>query len=444
MSDSPLSNPTGRGIRPILVNRRFLFAAAGLVLLVSLGIAVPVLLAAREMSARVATQSPVVKTEPTPVPTAEPKQRIEPSPSPARLALQTDPTGAAVQVDGRERGITPVVVENLVPGTHRVTLSLPGADQWQDEISLEPDETKRVQITLQRAPEPTATAPAILQGPIYPLAIMVENSVDARPQSGLARADLVYEALVEGGISRFMAVYVNSQSDAIGPVRSARHYFVYLAAEHNASYVHIGASPQGYEALSAVKITRLDETYGDPGFWRISSRYAPHNAYTSTDLLRSSLDRVRKVTPGSMAGFQFREDPKRVQGSEAHKISLTYPGGYQVDYVYSPEENSYLRSMDGYAQRDADTGEQVAPQNVVVQFVKAWLIPGDDAGRLDMEQLGEGKALYFRNGVVTEGYWHKPSYGNVTEWYDADWNPIQFNPGKIWVQIIPPTGKVTY
>ena len=373
-----------------------------------------------------------------------PEVRATPKPAllPARLSLESRPEGATVSVDGVERGKTPLLIDNLGSGNHQVALSLADRQLYRTSVFLSPNETKKLSIDLPPTPLPTPSPPPIPTGTFYPLAVMVENFVDARPQSGLDRADIVYEALVEGGISRFLAVYVDGQADAIGPVRSARHYYVYLAAELNASYVHIGASPEGYAALNATGITNLDETYGDPGFWRDGARSAPHNAYTSTDLLRSSLKKVRRVTPGSAAGFHFRTDPQPVQGRDAKGLSIQYAPDYRVEYRYSPEDRLYRRFMDGLPHKDADTGEQVAPRNLVVQIVEAWVIDSD--GRLDMAQVGEGKALYFRDGVVTEGSWHKPSYGKVTEWYDADGRPALMNPGKIWVQMVPPGTPIEY
>ncbi len=314
----------------------------------------------------------------------------------------------------------------------------PNATPLPISLALKAPPTATPLPTVEPTPSPVPTR----TGSVYPLAVMVENMSDARPQSGLARADIVYEALAEGGITRFLAIYVDGQAEAIGPVRSARHYFVYLADEFNASYVHIGWSPQAYDALQATGITDLDEIRGDPGFWRVSSRYAPHNAYTSTDLLRSTLDKVRRLSPGSLAGFKFEPIPKRPEGAEATEISLTYPGGYQAEYRYSASDRLYYRSMDGLPEEDADTGEPVAPRNLVVQFMRAWVI--DDVGRLDMAQVGEGKALYFREGVVTEGSWRKSSYNDVTHWLDAEGKPVLMNPGKTWVQIIPPGSKISY
>lgn len=297
-------------------------------------------------------------------------------------------------------------------------------------------------------PPPTATpvpSATPTPAPIFPVAVIIENHPDARPQSGLARADMLYEAPVEGAISRFMAVYVNGKSDTIGPVRSARHYFVYLAAEYNAVMVHIGASPQGFGALVATELVNLDETYSEPGFWRSRARYAPHNAYTSTDLVQDALKRTRdNVTPGGLAGFKFRDDSKPVEGKEAPEVSIQYPRGDSVRYVYSEQDRTYRRFLNGAPHRDAETGEQIAPRNLVVQVTRMWPIPGDTAGRLDMEQVGEGKALFFRDGVVTEGIWKKASYGDVTEWYDAAGQRLLFNPGKIFVQIVQPEAGVRY
>jgi hypothetical protein len=387
---------------------------------------------------------PVTPTPPAPTPTAAP------TPIPlATLYMQSSPAGARVTIEGKDHGATPLVLENLAPGVRRVIVSMDKHEPWQQEVALAPGERRSVLADLQRIPEPTPTAIPYIDTsqPIYPIAVMVENHPSSRPQTGLTKADVVYEALAEGGIPRFMAVYVNGEASAIGPVRSARHYFAYLAAEYNATYVHIGSSPQGFAALSAVRIPTLDESAGDPGFWRSQARYAPHNAYTSTELIRSAMARgsAGKVTAGGLAGFTFRDGRTPVEGEEAREVYIRYPyAGYEVEYVYSPDLKAYKRYMEGLPHRDAQTDEHVAAHTVIVQFVDAWHIPGDDKGRLDMEQVGTGDALFFRDGVVTTGYWKKPSYGNHTEWYDDDSNPIQMNPGKVWVQMIPPTGKVIF
>src|SRR5205823_9909671 len=134
-----------------------------------------------------------------------------------------------------------------------------------------PNQTKSFDLALQQG------WPTGVSEPIYPLAVVVENQALTTPQSGLNRADVVYEALAEGGITRFLALFATQAADIVGPVRSARHYFVYWAAEYLAPLVHVGASPQGYAALSASGTSNYDEIKGAKGFWRTRDRLAPHN-----------------------------------------------------------------------------------------------------------------------------------------------------------------------
>ncbi|MGI5835702.1 MAG: DUF3048 domain-containing protein [Chloroflexota bacterium] len=381
----------------------------------------------------------------TTAPTPSPAAAVDPAvPPTARLSLQSQPAGAIVTVDGAERGKTPLVLESLEAGRHNLKLTMFERQDWQQEVVLAPNESKSLEIKLTPIPKPTPTSTPTprWEDPIYPVAVMVENHVASRPQSGLSKADIVYEALVEGGISRFLAIYIDSKAELIGPVRSARHYYVYIADEFGAAYVNIGWSPQAYNALQATGLVNLDEARGDPGIWRSSDRYAPHNAYTSTNLLRTTLEQYRDQKPGSLAGFQFSRDPKPLKGEKAEKITIIYADDYFVEYNYDSKSKQYLRSMDGVPHKDAETGDPVSPRNVIVQYMSAWVI--DDMGRLDMAQVGEGEALFFRDGVVVEGSWSKASYYDVTRWFDSDGKPVEFPIDKTWVQVVPPGNRVTY
>ena len=293
-------------------------------------------------------------------------------------------------------------------------------------------------------PEPLpAIAPPKSGPPIVPLAVMIENAPEARPQSGLLTADVVYEALAEGGISRFMAVYFGDEPTTVGPVRSARHYFVNLASELGASLVHVGASPLGYEVLRGSGLRNLDETYAHPGFWRSRARLAPHNTYTTVHVARTTLDGFAAPRPGQWAGFTFKDPGHTYQGPPAPVLSLDYqPWGYRVEYRYDPETKRYARFMEGAAHRDAESGEQIWAANVVVQRVSAWVI--DREGRLDMDQVSHGPAAYFVDGVVVTGGWRKETASEPTRFFDEVGNPVRFNPGPIWVQMIPYEGKADY
>ncbi len=424
---TPPEPPRGR-IPPFQVKPLYAIPAVVLALIVAVFLLSQ---ASNATNASKTTASPAPTTSKA-VPTASPS---------ARLTLKSEPSGATVLVDGVEKGKTPLVLEELNPGSHKLRLTLLERQQWQGDLVLSPEESRSLEINLAPIATPTAapTATAVPRGPAYPVAVMVENHVDARPQSGLSKADIVYEAPVEFGIGRFMAIYIDGQAKAIGPVRSARHYFVYIADEFNAAYVNIGWSPQAYNALQATGLLNLDEIQGDPGFWRSNDRYAPHNAYTSTDLLRSNL---KQQKPGTLAGFQFKDGLQPPKGKDARTVTVVRSPYYYVEYFYDEASKLYSRSMDGSPHRDADTGDRVSPRNVVVQFVKTWVI--DDVGRIDMAQVGEGKALYFRDGVATEGIWRKASLYDVTHWLDADGKPMEFPTGKTWVEVVPQESKVAY
>ena len=249
------------------------------------------------------------------------------------------------------------------------------------------------------APAKAVPARSVPAQPLYPLAILVENHPDARPQSGLSQADVVYEALTEGGISRFLAVYLAGNATSIGPIRSARDYFVNIAAEYNASLVHIGSSPGGYEALERIGLRDLDETYGHPGFERIRARVAPHNAYTSTEAARAALQQVRGVPrPGSWGGLRFRRGGEAgPSGDNGRAVAIRYaPHPYAVGYTFDAATRRYARTMDGASHTDALTGEQLGGTKVVVVTVPSRVI--DAEGRLVLDQVGTGKALVLSGG----------------------------------------------
>ncbi len=291
---------------------------------------------------------------------------------------------------------------------------------------------------------PTSTAVPVKFAsvfPFQPLAIMVENHFDARPQSGLSSADVVYEAVVEAGITRFMAVYANHEAEVVGPIRSARHYYVYWACEYNAIYAHCGSSPQGYDALRAVGLTSLDDTYGTGSFWRSNDRVAPHNLYASTRALRDSTE---DWGSGWLGGLRFRPNDTSAEKPEVTEITIVHPDEYTVVYTYSGGDNVYLREMEDFPHVDAYTGLQYQPKNVIVQFVEAWRIPGDTAGRMDMALVGRGDAYVFVGGKAIKGSWVKSSLTAPTHYVDTNGDDIVLNPGQTWIQVVPDGGQITY
>jgi Protein of unknown function (DUF3048) N-terminal domain/Protein of unknown function (DUF3048) C-terminal domain len=305
-------------------------------------------------------------------------------------------------------------------------------------------EPTAVSQTVEPAPTPEAS-PISEQPAVQPLAVVVENSADARPQTGLDKADVVYETLAEGGISRFLAVFTQSDAEVLGPVRSLRHYFAFVAADYGASLVHIGASPQGFAWRDALGLSRLDESASDPGVWRARNRAAPHNAYTNTRVDRDLLAARGAQQPGSFGPLVF--DPQAPASEEPAtdlRIQFT-PWPYNVSYHWDPETQVYQRSMEGRPHRDAATGEQLGGPTVVVQFAQIDAIANDPKLRVDINLAGaDGQLLVFSQGTMREGRWQKNAPQEPTEWLNTDGRPLSLQPGQVWVEIVPEAARVTW
>lgn len=281
----------------------------------------------------------------------------------------------------------------------------------------------------------------------YPIAVMIENLQSVRPQSGLGDADIVYEALAEGGITRFMAVYLTDKHLAeIGPVRSARNYYVVWAEEYQALYAHVGGSPQALATLADDEnLVDLNQFYNAPYFWRKTDIAAPHNLMTSSEKLAFALrDKIgENATANYTAWLTKKEAAKKDWPTEEKSITLNFSSdSYKVEWKYAPETNTYLRLNGGVEHLDKNTGKQISAKNIVVQYVKANLL--DDAGRLDLDTVGEGQMVLFQDGISIEGTWKKTTPTERTRFYDEDNQEIKFNLGNIWVEVLPEDQLATY
>jgi len=278
-----------------------------------------------------------------------------------------------------------------------------------------------------------------------PLAVVVENHPDARPQTGLDHADVVYETLAEGGVSRFLALFLTGDAPVVGPVRSLRHYFAFIAAEYGADVVHIGASPAGFAWRDALGLGKLDESASDPGVWRSRARTAPHNAYTST-----FDDRADLAARGNQQGGRWGPigvDPRAPLGAEpAPAVTIRFtPWQYAVAYAWDEAAGVYTRSMDGAVHRDAVDGASLGGPSVIVQFADIAPIPNDNKARVDIDLAGAGgRLLLFSRGTVQEGSWEKDAPDAPTRWLDAEGAPLRLSPGQLWVEIVPLTASVDW
>jgi hypothetical protein len=279
----------------------------------------------------------------------------------------------------------------------------------------------------------------------YPFAVIVDNISEARPHFGLAGADVVYEAPAEAGIPRLMPMYLRSggQVDAIGPVRSARHYFVYLANEYRTPLVHIGASPQGFDALGATGLPDVDEQRGDSGFVRDPNRQAPHNAFVGTGSIRDVLRQRGGPIKATMGPLQFGTFQPGPQPATTIKIPYPGPEGYSVQYDYDAGQKLYYRIMDGQPHRDGATGQQYTASSILIQYADVEPIPNDDAGRVDIGLVGSGKGILVADGTQVPLQWSRASVRDATQFKRADGAPFELPSGQVWVQIVPLQAQVT-
>jgi len=288
-----------------------------------------------------------------------------------------------------------------------------------------------------------------------PLAVMIENHTDARPQSGLNRADLVYEAVAEGGITRFMAVYWRNDAERIQFVRSARIYYIHWAAELGAVYVHWGQVEDPgpvdvWPVLSRLNIRVLNGLFlGEQVGYRDPERLAPHNVYTDTGLLWSTAQAFGYTGPPSLQPWLFKDDEVARSANPAFRagpaIDVTFGDAsspYAVRWEYDAGSNGYLRSMGGVPHTDGVSGERLTARNVAVQF--AVLRPSGVKAYNIIDTVGTGPAVVFQDGVAIAGTWRKDSEAARTRFYDAAGNEIAFNRGRTWIEVVPSESAVGY
>jgi len=289
-------------------------------------------------------------------------------------------------------------------------------------------------------------APELAKRPVT--GIMIENSDAARPQSGLQDAGVVYEAIAEAGITRFLALFQASTPQYIGPVRSLRPYYIDYAAPFQASIVHVGGSP---DALAQVRAYRnLDQFANSGAFYRINSRYAPHNVYT--DFTRLDALNQRKGYTSSLFTSWPRKEEKKLATPTAKVIDFTISSAdFYAHYDYDPASNSYLRSEGSQPHLDyvsaADkTGVRLQPKVVIGLVVPQGQGVLDSSGAYytNYSTSGSGQVFVFQDGGVTVGSWSKADRNSQINFTDSSGAPIKLNAGQTWVTLLGSASKITY
>lgn len=274
-----------------------------------------------------------------------------------------------------------------------------------------------------------------------PIAVMLDNYYKARPQAGLSEADIVYEILAEGGITRYLAIFSNGKPETVGPVRSARPYFIYKALEFNPLYVHVGGSPQAFIDLHDLKVADIDAlSSGGNVFWRKKHKPIPNNMYTSLDAIRKEANRKGYSLNSNFTPIKFNELDKDINGEELINIKFPYHENYISEFRYDNNEKLYHRYVNNKPHKDETTNINLQAKNIIIQYTNNRVI--DNEGRLEIEIIGEGKGYYITNGQIIDIIWKKPEIRSQTKIYDTEGNEIKLNPGITWYQIIPSNMKI--
>jgi hypothetical protein len=265
-------------------------------------------------------------------------------------------------------------------------------------------------------------------------AIMLENSPDARPQSGLKAAGVVFEAVAEGGITRLLALYQQSKPQLIGPVRSLRMYYVDWLASYNASVAHIGGSLFALREIRNGHYRDIDQFFNDGSYWRATDRYAPHNVYTSFAKL-DALNKAKGYKTSTFKGFT-RIDGKARKTPKVSKITIDISGPlYNTTYTYDKVHNRYNRFLAGTPHKDREAGA-ITPSVVVAMKVDMTRV-FEDGYREDIKAIGSGQAIIFQNGSALKVAWHKPTRVSPITFTDTKGNDVPLIRGQTWIAAVP-------
>ena len=354
--------------------------------------------------------------------------------------------------NGKKKGFWPPTKKQwiIIGSAAAVLLLLGGGSTYWFLIRKEPAKTvaKAPAPAPAPAPEPVVITSTLTGMPVASAdvnkkqvtAIQIENSPDARPQSGLLQAGIVWEAIAEGGITRFDVLYQDTTADYIGPVRSIRPYYIDWFLPFDAALAHAGGSPQGLADLKALHAKDLDQFANSGSYQRISSRYAPHNLYTSIDKL-NALEAAKGYNSSTYTPFaRKKEAPLATPTVKSIDLAIS-SFYYNVHYDYVAASNSYNRSEGGQPHKDDKSGKQLSPKTVVA-IVMGRGIDGDGQ-HTDYTTVGSGHMFVFQDGGVTEGTWTKSARAAQWKFTDAAGKEIAFNPGQTWFTMVDSAGLVT-
>lgn len=283
-----------------------------------------------------------------------------------------------------------------------------------------------------------------------PLAIVVENHSEARPQRGLSDASVIYEAIAEGGITRFLAIFGPKSAVKVGPVRSARTYFNGWALEYNALYGHVGGKLDALQEIPKLGINDLDQFgIGTRAYQREPKEgvATEHTMFTSTDKLWEVAKSYKKydITTNATAPLLWKEEEVADKRSKGQTVTIDFSNAtYQVVWNYDHPANNYKRVLVGQPHIDGNNNKQLSAKTIVIQEVnREPIVTEINENGFRFSMLGKGPAKIIQDGTVVEGQWKKPDQKSRTKFYDQDGNELKLNRGTMWIEVVPPGTPVS-
>ena len=304
--------------------------------------------------------------------------------------------------------------------------------------------------------EPAEPIINIFNGSSRPIAFMIDNNTNAQPHASINSAYMVYEIIVEGGETRLMALFKGVSVDQVGPIRSARHYFLDYAMENDAIYAHLGMSPQAERDFSVYGINNINGQIYDTGkartetslYWRATHKKAPHNAYTNTtSIYQIAQDKGYAVASTKESVLNYITDEVTLNTEDsvaANTITIPYASNHKVQYIYDTTSQRYTRYSKNKKMSDEITGEDVTTKNIIITFAKNYTLnDGENKGRQDVITVGELDGYYVTNGKAIPIKCIKTDRTSQTTYVDLAGNEINVNDGNTWVNVCPIDANVT-
>lgn len=289
-----------------------------------------------------------------------------------------------------------------------------------------------------------------LNGEDRPIAFMIDNNKNAQPQASINKAYMVYEIIVEGNETRLMALFKGVEADEVGPIRSARHYFLDYAMENDAIYAHLGMSPQAEGDLKKYDIDSMNGQVYDTGkartsnarYWRATHKKAPHNAYTNIpSILSIAKEKGYEITSNRESVLNYVEEEVNLDSEDslvANTITIPYASTHKVKYEYDAETCRYTRWSKGKKMYDETTDEPITTKNIIITFAENYTLDdGENKGRQDVITVGELDGYYITNGKAIKIKCIKTAREDQTTYQDLNGNEIEVNDGNTFVNVCP-------